>query len=74
MDEATLVELLTTVLAESDTEIDTGGDAPYPEANEIGVASFRDAGVITDNEGLILSMPDGSEFQITIVQVLRATE
>ena len=32
------------------------------------VASYRDAGVLTNNAGLVVLMKDGSEFQITIVQ------
>jgi hypothetical protein len=32
------------------------------------VRSFRDAGVLTRNAGLVLRLDDGSEFQITIVK------
>ncbi len=32
------------------------------------VQSFRDAGVLSSDEGLVLRMQDGSEFQITIRQ------
>jgi hypothetical protein len=32
------------------------------------VRSFRDAGVLTRNAGLIVRLDDGTEFQITIVQ------
>ena len=32
------------------------------------VRSFSEAGVLTGNEGLVLSLEDGSEFQLTIVQ------
>ena len=32
------------------------------------VRSFRDAGVLSGDEGLVLRMQDGSEFQITIRQ------
>lgn len=34
--------------------------------------TFEDAGVLTDDQGLVLRMEDGSEFQITIVQSKRA--
>ena len=32
------------------------------------VSTFRDAGVMCNDAGLVLRMPDGSEFQITILQ------
>lgn len=32
------------------------------------VRTFEDAGVMTYNKGVVVSLPDGSEFQITIVQ------
>jgi hypothetical protein len=33
--------------------------------------SFREAGVLTTNLGVVLTMTNGSEFQITIVQSRR---
>ncbi len=35
------------------------------------VTTFRDAGVLTMNRGLVLSLPGGQEFQITIVDSTR---
>ena len=35
------------------------------------VTTFRDAGVLTSNKGLVLSFPNGQEFQITIVDSTR---
>ena len=32
------------------------------------VRTFEDAGVMTYNKGVVISLPDGSEFQVTIVQ------
>jgi len=32
------------------------------------VQSYEDAGVMTYNKGLVITLPDGSEFQLTIVQ------
>ena len=32
------------------------------------VNTFREAGVLTMNEGLVIRTDDGSEFQLTIVQ------
>lgn len=34
----------------------------------VGVSTFEDAGVMTQNSGLVLRMADGSEFQLTIVK------
>ena len=35
------------------------------------VATFDDAGVLTMNKGLVVTMDDGAEFQLTIVQSRR---
>ena len=32
------------------------------------VQSFCEAGLMTSNNGLVITLPDGSEFQLTIVQ------
>ena len=32
------------------------------------VQTYEQAGVMTYNKGLVISLPDGSEFQLTIVQ------
>jgi len=32
------------------------------------VTTFRDAGVLTMNRGLVVSLPGGQEFQVTIVE------
>ena len=32
------------------------------------IRTFEQAGVMTYNKGLVISLPDGSEFQLTIVQ------
>jgi hypothetical protein len=32
------------------------------------VRSFEDSGLLTRNEGLVVRMEDGSEFQVTIVK------
>lgn len=36
-----------------------------------GVITFRDAGVLTMNRGLVVSLPNGQEFQLTIVESTR---
>jgi len=33
-----------------------------------GIATFADAGVMTSNHGLVVTLDDGAEFQITVVQ------
>ena len=32
------------------------------------VQSYEEAGVMTYNKGLVITLPDGSEYQLTIVQ------
>ncbi len=32
------------------------------------IRTFEQAGVMTYNKGLVISLPDGTEFQLTIVQ------
>lgn len=34
----------------------------------IRVATFKEDGVMTYNKGLVLRLPDGTEYQLTIVQ------
>lgn len=38
------------------------------ENEGIEVATYEEAGILTRNEGLVLKVEDGSEYQITIVQ------
>ena len=47
------------------------GDCSYgTEINweNLRVETFANAGVMTCNKGLVLTLPDGSEYQLTIVQ------
>lgn len=37
------------------------------------IRTFEEGGVLTDNEGFVLKMADGSEFQISVVQSKRAS-
>jgi hypothetical protein len=42
---------------------------PDSELAEIqSVVTFRDAGVMSSNDGLVVSLVDGSEFQLQIVR------
>lgn len=43
----------------------------FPLAESV---SFEDAGVMTNNRGLVLRMDDGAEFQVSIVQSAYGTE
>lgn len=35
------------------------------------VTTFRDAGVLTNNRGLVVHLPGGQEFQLTIIDSTR---
>ncbi len=35
------------------------------------VTTFRDAGVLTMNRGVVVTLPNGQEFQLTIVESTR---
>lgn len=55
LSETDVREFLADAIAEG-----TGGEAR--------TQSFADAGVLTTNEGIVLRLPDGREFQITVVR------
>lgn len=57
MNENELETLLAEVLQDPDTA---------PEIRR--VETFEDAGLLTDNRGLVVRTADGGEFEITIVQ------
>lgn len=60
MDDTTATTVLTELLWEA---LDDG------RAPELAwLESFADAGVMTTNEGLVLRMADGTEFQVTVVR------
>jgi len=41
------------------------------EATGGGVTTFHEAGVLTNNRGLVVSLPNGQAFQLTIVESTR---
>jgi hypothetical protein len=44
-------------------------DATYGTGDDaLRIRSFEEAGLLTANEGLVLSFPGGAEFQLTIVR------
>lgn len=56
--ETQLQDLLVQILDDA-----TGGEA--------GTATFRQEGILTNNAGVVLTLPNGAEFQLTIVQSAR---
>jgi hypothetical protein len=62
--ERTLLELFEDIA--SDEELQTSLD--HPGMANAQVKTFEDAGLLTRDRGIVLSLEDGSEFQITIVQ------
>jgi hypothetical protein len=57
MDEREIRELLAELLLDEEDRIGVRN-----------VESFHDAGLMTNNEGLVVRMEDGGEFQLTIVR------
>ena len=43
-------------------------DSEYNLQDIQNVSTFEEAGVLTNNVGLVVEMQDGSEFQVTIVR------
>jgi len=62
--ERTLLELFEDIA--SDEELQASLD--QPALANAQVKTFEDAGLLTRDRGIVLSLEDGSEFQITIVQ------
>ena len=58
MDESKMSGVLCYVLANSDVA----------QLDDVKIETFEDAGLLTNNTGLVLSFPDGTTFQLTIVQ------
>ena len=48
--------------------ITEGYDSFEIDWENLQVRTFEQAGVMTYNKGLVIEMPDGTEFQLTIVQ------
>ena len=67
MDAAELADALMDLIEAADTH----------DSRELGfegvyVETYRDGGLLTQNEGLVVSFADGAEFQVTIVQSKQA--
>ena len=59
--EDTLQDALRELISLASYSLDIGWD-------DTSVRTFEEAGVLTYNKGLVITTPDGSEFQLTIVQ------
>jgi hypothetical protein len=46
---------------------DFDSDAAFPYF-QVRTRSFAEAGVLTTNDGLVVTLSDGSEFQLTVVR------
>ena len=70
------IETLAEELNDSRTEVglETTLQSLLETLTEQGVATFRDAGILTHNRGLVLTLANGAEFQLTIVQSSRAMD
>jgi len=44
--------------------IEAGADDEFVDS----IGSFEDEGIVTKNEGLVLRLTDGTEYQITVVK------
>ena len=66
MNAARLAEILKELI---DTYVDCGAETlGEPELDRASVDTFAEAGVITNNDGVVITLEDGSEFQVTVVQ------
>lgn len=65
--EAELVETLTHILAQPAAD-DVMADYTDEELEIRDFVTFREAGLLTSDQGLVLTLSDGSEFQITVVK------
>ena len=71
MNETELQDALKTLLEElhfMDEEDRQHAGLPDEMADATRVRTFEEEGVLTRNAGLVITMADGSEFQVTVVQ------
>ena len=59
--EDTLQDALRELISLASYSLDIGWD-------DTSVRTFAEAGILTYNKGLVITAPDGSEFQLTIVR------
>lgn len=70
MDATRLSEILIDMLNEQIADLDDAG-FPMSELSCASVETFADADVLADDPGFVVTLSDGSEFQITVVQTRR---
>ncbi len=63
MDEESFADALREVLAETD-----GASEALSQTTIRRIDSFEDVGMLTNNAGLVVTLNDGSEYQLTVVQ------
>jgi hypothetical protein len=71
MTTAELAALLTSLLEVVRDDEDLADECHVDADELLDVCSFERAGVMTHNEGLVVSLEDGSEFQVTVVRSRR---
>ena len=72
--EKRVAELLGNLIYDHEKELcsDLCDGAPEIEVSDIRVQTYEEAGVLTKNEGLVVTFrPTGQKFQITIVEATR---
>jgi hypothetical protein len=64
-----LIELFNDLASSDKYDLDGGMDAFVDLVGEVSdVSSFKGRGVLTRNKGVVVTMENGSEFQVTIVK------
>lgn len=44
-------------------------EAAEGEFGQVDACTFEEATILTQDDGLVVTLPDGSEFQVTVVKV-----
>jgi hypothetical protein len=55
-------------LIEADAECDEEDSVGGPELRDARLELFGDAGIMTRDEGLVVRLADGTQFQVTVVE------
>lgn len=67
MDAFRLAEILVDLLDEHVSDLDDAG-LPVDELTGALVETYGDADVLTDDAGFVITLREGAEFQVTVVQ------
>lgn len=67
MDATRLAEILVDLLDEHVDDIEDAG-LPADELTGVEVETFADADVLTEDAGFVVTLRDGTEFQVTVIQ------